>query len=271
MNTTQVAKDVNTVSTFISREDVSDINTAEPVDCIILCVSSVLHSAETVFKAVQARPHLMKTLVLCGGIGHSTKYIHEAVARHPRFKDAAAEIQGLPEAQVLNVLWTRFFTSPALKDRGPRVLLEDRSITCATNAIEARKVLERSGVDLPGSVIVVQDPTMVRRTVACFDKVYADTTPKAPRFVGCPIFVPLVRLAQDGARLEYDLPAGWSAGDMWNMDRFLELVMGEVPRMRDDDKGYGPNGKGHIVHVDIPDEVEQAWTRLINAVPHRRY
>jgi hypothetical protein len=38
--------------------------------------------------------------------------------------------------------------------------------------------------------------------------------------------------------------------------------MGEIPRLRDDKEGYGPRGKGFIVHVDIPDEVEEAWRRV---------
>ncbi|GME32425.1 uncharacterized protein LTHEOB_7736 [Neofusicoccum parvum] len=268
MDITEVTQDVNAISTFISREDIPDISKAEPVDCIILCVCSVLHSAETVFTALQARPGLTKTLVLCGGIGHSTRYIYEAVAQHPKFKEIAADVQGLPEAQVLHVLFNRFFASPSLTASGPRILLEDRSTTCATNATEARRLLESHGIAAPTSVLVVQDPTMSRRTVACFDKVYSDVF-NPPRFVGCPIFVPLVRPGRDG-ELAYDVPAV-DPDSMWNTDRFLELVMGEVPRLRDDERGYGPSGKGHIVHVDIPLDVERAWTRLHSAIPHRRY
>lgn len=46
------------------------------------------------------------------------------------------------------------------------------------------------------------------------------------------------------------------------MDRFLELILGEVPRLRDDKHGYGPEGKGFIPHVDIPNQVEQSWELL---------
>ena len=45
---------------------------------------------------------------------------------------------------------------------------------------------------------------------------------------------------------------------MWNMDRYLELLMGEIPRLRDDRQGYGPNGQGFIAHVDIPESVQKA-------------
>ena len=35
-----------------------------------------------------------------------------------------------------------------------------------------------------------------------------------------------------------------------------------VQRLSDNEDGYGPEGKGYIVHVDIPDEVEKAFMDL---------
>lgn len=43
------------------------------------------------------------------------------------------------------------------------------------------------------------------------------------------------------------------------MDRYITLLMGEIPRLSDNTEGYGPNGKGYIAHVDIPAEVEKAF------------
>lgn len=261
--------DINTVSRFISQEDIPDLRKIEPVDTIILCVCSVLLSSETVFEAIRERPGITKTLVLCGGIGHSTTFIYEAVARHPRFKSIAPEIQGLPEAQVLLAIFDRFFAPGFTAGQPPpRILAEDRSVTCHTNASETRKLLEANGVATPASVVVVQDPTMVRRTVACFDRVYEDL-PSPPKFVGCPIFVPLVGPGGSDDKLVYTAP-DIAPELMWGMDRFLDLVMGEHPRLRDDKNGYGPNGNDTIVHVDIPTEVEEAWKRLSETVKSRR-
>ena len=261
-------ENVNTVSRFISQEDIPDLRKIEPVDTVVLCVCSVLLSSETVFEIIKERPGITKTLVLCGGIGHSTKLIYEAVARHPRFKFIAPEIQGLPEAQVLRAIFDHFF-APGLPagQPAPRILVEDRSTTCHTNAGETRKLLEVSGVPTPKSVVVVQDPTMVRRTVACFEKVYDDMA-SSPRFIGCPIFVPLVGQVGDG-KLVYTAP-DIAPELMWDMDRFLNLVMGEYPRLTDDENGYGPKGNGTIVHVDIPPEVEEAWKRLSEKVTNSR-
>ena len=51
---------------------------------------------------------------------------------------------------------------------------------------------------------------------------------------------------------------------MWQPKRYIDLLMGEIPRLRDDADGYGPNGRGFIAHVDIPSEVEAAFAELRN-------
>jgi hypothetical protein len=52
------------------------------------------------------------------------------------------------------------------------------------------------------------------------------------------------------------------AEDLWEMNRFCELLVGEVARLRDDESGYGPRGKGFIGHVDVPEEVVKAAERV---------
>lgn len=260
--------DINTVSRFISQEDIPDLRKIEPVDTIILCVCSVLLSSETVFEIIRERPGITKTLVLCGGIGHSTTFIYDAVARHPRFQSIAPDIQGLPEAQVLLTIFNRFFAPGfTAEEPQPRILAEDRSVTCHTNASETRKLLEANDVPTPRTAVVVQDPTMVRRTVACFERVYEDLA-NPPKFFGYPVFVPLVGPGNND-KLVYTAP-NISLELMWDMNRFLDLVIGEYPRLRDDENGYGPNGNHTIVHVDIPPEVEEAWKRLSEKFTNRR-
>ena len=46
------------------------------------------------------------------------------------------------------------------------------------------------------------------------------------------------------------------------MERYVTLLMGEIPRLSDDSRGYGPRGKGYIAHVDIPREVRSAFDSL---------
>lgn len=81
---------------------------------------------------------------------------------------------------------------------------------------------------------------------------------QSPTVRGLPGIVPLVSTDAD-VQLVFTAP-NITQGQMWPMKRYLELVMGEIPRMRDDSNGYGPRGKGIIPHVDIPAEVEQAYS-----------
>jgi hypothetical protein len=36
------------------------------------------------------------------------------------------------------------------------------------------------------------------------------------------------------------------------MERFISLLMGEVQRLRNDEQGYGPRGKGFFAEVILP-------------------
>ncbi|EOD52642.1 hypothetical protein BKCO1_16000142 [Neofusicoccum parvum] len=258
--------DVNTIAAFLAAEDVADLRHAEPVDCLVFCVSAVLHSADVLFSALEARPDLTKTLVICGGIGHSTPYLYDAISRHARYQEIYPAMSGLPEARVLMAVFDRFYDSAAVRRAGVTVLVEDRSTNCGANATETRDLLARHHIQTPRTLLVVQDPTMVRRTVASFQKAY-EHAGGAPRILGCPTFVPQTQRA--GADIAYCTPQVDPAA-LWQLPRFLDLLLGEVPRLRDDGGGYGPAGKGFIVHVDVPAAVEQAWARVCERVARGR-
>ncbi len=49
---------------------------------------------------------------------------------------------------------------------------------------------------------------------------------------------------------------------MWTVDWYVNLLMGEIPRLTDNDAGCAPNGKNYIAHDDIPPEVQAAFERL---------
>ncbi|KAK2758576.1 DUF218 domain protein [Colletotrichum kahawae] len=314
----KAADAVNVLSRFLSDERIDGVSglnhffeslptcqpqnvtlAAPPTDAIVFCASSVLALADVIFSAFQRReisgnPELEQkidldgrntVLVLCGGIGHSTPFLYDAVARHPIYNVIAEEVQGKPEARVLQLIAERWFGIQALEagseaamvlpnDRDKcLVVVEDRSTNCGANASESKKVLDACGITSPRSIIVVQDPTMSKRTVATFEKTYAINSEGAPHITSWPTFTPKVHVksgvAEEGnhdplALLQYfgRQRRGITSDGLWDMRRFVDLLMGEVPRLRDDANGYGPNGKGFLVHVDIPEEVESAWTYL---------
>lgn len=55
--------------------------------------------------------------------------------------------------------------------------------------------------------------------------------------------------------------------EMWDINRYISLLMGEIPRLSDDVNGYGPKGKDFIAHVEIPQEVRGAFDELSRTYP----
>ena len=259
MATSRTATDINLIARFLAHEQIQDLSQVPPTDCIVLCGSAILHCAETVFSALEKNPNLARTLVICGGIGHSTKYLYRAVAQNPRYAVLLSEIQDLPESRVLNTIFERFYDAAHIARAGCTIIIEDQSTNCGANAIETRRILEAESIPTPKSFIIVQDPTMSIRTLAAFRKTYEGTSPP-PGFMACPTFVPEVGMLE--GKLEYVTAGGVDGAGLWELGRFCDLVVGEIPRLRDDLRGYGPKGRGFIDHVEIPGGVEEAWRRL---------
>ncbi|KAM0199995.1 hypothetical protein ACHAPI_003097 [Fusarium lateritium] len=307
-NAIQAADAANAISEFIAHEQVrslTDLRSAlfkfsdsarnksldsnlDPVGVVVLCASAVLYTAETVMsmvsELVETTQYGNVVLVLCGGIGHSTQLMHDALAQYPEYCQISNQVHGQPEARILEAIAKQFFHLAVEKNaqvltegiaQGQRltVLVEDTSTNCALNAVNTRKVLDAYGCTSPASIVVAQDPTMCRRTVAAFEQVYADKTDKRPVLASWPTFIPRVvrrdfvpsdQTSALASCLRYDVD-GWKdnrSNGLWNMDRFMSLLIGEIPRMRDNKNGYGPRGKGSIAHVEIPSKVEKAWETL---------
>ena len=55
---------------------------------------------------------------------------------------------------------------------------------------------------------------------------------------------------------------------VWSVRRFTALILGEMCRLHDDEHGYGPRGADFIDHVDIPNDVMDAYHRLAVAHPY---
>lgn len=163
----------------------------------------------------------------------------------------------------------RFHDLEGVEKRGCKVLVEEKSTNCFLNAVESRRVLEEGKVDVRGwkTCVVMQDSTMARRTKMSFEAVFGDLECVIYSYPG---FVPAVRGGADGFEFEVEHGSGVGQEALWGKQRFLDLVLGEIPRLRDDEKGYGPKGTGSIAHVDIPMGVEEAWGRLREVVVSNR-
>jgi len=218
-------------STWLARRD--------PVvvpDTVVLCGSAVLRSLDVTAELL--RVHRRARLVVTGGRGHSRAAMYVAVRRWVPTDD------GRSEAAVLaSLLVAAHGVDPA------RITLEEESTHCGENADLTAPLLP------DGQVVIVQDPTMQRRTHESFRRAL---TGRAVRLASRAPFVPLVR--PDGG---YD-----DTGDRaWDLDRFVDLVVGELRRLTDDESGYGPRGTGFIGHVDLPPAVADAGRVLARAFP----
>lgn len=201
----------------------------------------------TVDAACQLAAASEARLVITGGIGHSTTFLYAAVARHSRYHTLPTT--GLAEATILADIAHQFWQIPR-----ERILCETASGNCGENARFTRTLLETQGIARPRGVLI-QDPTMQRRTMATFARVWRDIG-GAENWRSWPGFVPVLEQGKDGAVFAGNLEG------LWAVDRYLSLLIGELPRLRDDASGYGPQGRDFIEHVEIPPGVDAAWRIL---------
>ena len=254
----EFSADLNLVASFLALRDFARGDRdglrralgADTADVLVLLGNSVLATAENAFEAIEAG--LAQRLLIAGGRGHSTHYLQETLRNDPRY--AAYASDGKSEAEMLGAIATEFWhLAPE------RLLLETVSTNCAENARLTLQLLQKRGMNA-GTFILMQDPSMQRRTDAGFRKVWRDAGQHAV-FANDPTFVPLL-MVHNGQLRFAERVAG-----CWTLKRFVSLVMGELPRLRDDASGYGPMGRGHIEHVEIPEVISAAQARMVRFYP----
>lgn len=224
--------DEDVIARYLARRDPVD----HPVELIVLMGSAVLESVEV---AAEAYRVCSAPILVSGGIGHSTQYLDDAVRR--RGPDLAT---GRPESHVFRDLLLRYGV-PAKE-----VSVEDQSTNCGENAEFTRRI-----ISTPQTLLLIQDPTMQRRTHACFERSFAD--------------LPGTTLRSHAPLIPWIGPdrvsAGPDAPEIWTLDRFRSLILGEIHRLSPD--VYGPQGRNFIDHIDVPAEVLAAYNRLVAAYP----
>ena len=189
------------------------------------------------------KEELAPWLLFCGGTGHSTELLRGRMEADERYRECRREGS---EAELYVQIAVRIHKIPR-----DRIVLDTTSSNCGENAENGRKKLEERGIPME-RLILMQDPLMQRRSCMSLKK----ALPESSRILSYAPFLPCK-----------DAEAG-----IWGRERFLELLLGEVRRLRDDEKGYGPRGAGFIGHVDIPEAVEEAfeWLYETETGAHRR-
>lgn len=247
----KIARSINVLGEFCGCRDVEQLTRKallpvlgeEQADVMVLFGGSILSGADVLAQAM--RGGAAKKYVIVGGEGHTTEALRQRV--HREYPDV--ETAGLPEAEV--------FARALMRQYGLAVdLLECKSTNCGNNITYLLDLLRENGVSF-GSIILTQDASMQRRMAAGLRKFAPDV-----RIVNYASYRAQV-VVRDGA-LAFVQPIR----GMWDMERYISLLLGEIPRLTDDEQGYGPRGKGFIAHVDVPEDVRAAFDCLRGRYAH---
>jgi uncharacterized SAM-binding protein YcdF (DUF218 family) len=230
----------NRVGEWLAQNDFSTPPVNVDADLVVLAGNAVMPTIDAACRLAAEN----RTLLISGGIGHSTTFLYAAVARHPRYN--TLRTTGLAEATILADIAHQFWTIPH-----ERIVVEDRSTNCGENARFTREIMAQRDIH-SHSAIVVQDPTMQRRTMATFAHVWQGDA-NAPLWHSYPGYLPVLKNGDAGLTFTEEADA------VWPVERYLSLLLGELPRIMDDENGYGPRGKGFIAHVEMPADVMNAW------------
>ena len=108
------------------------------------------------------------------------------------------------------------------------------------------------GRNLPREkVLIMQDPTMQLRSYLTFMNQWESVL-----FSHTPV-VPLIDSDSETFRYKSNDLEG-----LWPEDRLISLILGEMYRIEDNETGYGPRGKNFIAHIDLPEDVREAYYLL---------
>ena len=241
-----IAKNINILGGFCGKRDVSELTQKQlqdtcgitQADVMVLFGGSILCGGTVLAQAMKNR--VAKTYVIVGGAGHTTETLRKKM--HKEFPEI--ETDELPEAQVF---------AGYLKHRyGLEAdFLECESTNCGNNITYLLDLLKKQGISFK-SIILSQDATMQRRMEAGLRKYVEDEV----QIINYAVYA--AKVTERNHVLTYEKKI-WG---MWDMERYVSLLLGEIPRLTDDENGYGPAGKDFIAHVDIPDRVKQAFDAL---------
>ncbi|MFE8049557.1 YdcF family protein [Brenneria goodwinii] len=238
---------VNVIASWLAIDDFSSRRDDLIADAIILTGNAVLTTIDGACSLAQAYGI---PLIISGGIGHSTALLAAAIEKHPRYREIDTS-DTRSEAQLFHDIATRFWNLP-----DEQILMENASRNTGENARFTRDLLEKISLE-PRNIILIQDPLLQRRAYATFCHTWSDSANR-PEFFNWPTYIPSLVNTADGVRFSGDINYG-----LWEVDRFISLLLGEIPRLRDDAQGYGPKGKNYLCHVDIPKPIEAAWQSIM--------
>ena len=245
-----LAEAANTLTRFLGIRDLPKLRRSllqgkygiDQADVMILFGGTIPFGCDVA--AAAWKRHLARHMMIVGGIGHTTQSLRDKFrARYPQM-----ETTGKPEAEIIADYLSR---EHGIHD----ILLETKSTNCGNNVTYALAKLRDSGIAAK-TILIMQESSMQRRMAAGFYKELGDSSDTI--IINYAPYLP--RLAVVNNSLSF-VRQYWG---LWDINHYITLLLGDISRLRDDENGYGPKGKGFIPHVDIPPEVEKAF-QLLNS------
>lgn len=241
----RLAQAINILGRFCGKRDIPELSHRclqaflgqAQVDVMVLFGASILCGGDLMAQAMEEG--IAKTYLIVGGAGHTTETLRQLVHREYPQIETAEE----PEAVVFQRYLQTVYGCEA-------DYLETRSTNCGNNITNLLALLEEKQIP-HSSILLCQDATMQCRMDAGLRK-----------------YAPQVRIVNYAAYAATVVPSGAGLSiqgrihGMWDLERYVHLLMGEIPRLSDTETGYGPRGKGFIAHVEIPEEVHTAFLLL---------
>lgn len=248
MDLYKIAENINVLSDFLGKRDINTLSSnaleekyqVSQVDMLILFGGSIPYGCDVVGKAILN--NIAQNFMIVGGEGHTTESLRQAI------NNAYPEIvtKGKMEADVMSEYIRQKYDVD-------KILIERNSTNCGNNVTYALDVMKQNKL-FPNNIIIVQDSTMQCRMDAGFRKYLQSSKVEVINFASYK-----VRVEVKSEKLVIEPSDIWG---MWNIERYISLLMGEIPRLLDDADGYGPNGKKYIAHVDVPVNVLKAFEEL---------
>ena len=228
------------LSDYLAAADDGEWEKGKAPDALVLFGGSSLQGAWTL-KALKDHFKDAK-IILVGGYGHTTCFLEEQMKQI---------LKKWPDTDIREAV---LFDQYIQEQFGLKAdFLECCSTNCGNNVTYLLELLKRH---LPQAcrLAIIQDPSMQRRMKAVFAK-------EAPgmELISVPAIRPEFEVSEGSIRFKEQTLGQWS------LEKYAQLLCGEIPRLRNDENGYGPNGKGFIAAVKIPDEIEDAWNTVMQS------
>lgn len=244
----EIAKCINILGEFCGKRDIPYLNREElkkkygiyQADVMVLFGGSIICGGDVLAKAM--KDDIAKKYIIVGGAGHTTETLRVKLKKEL----PSLETQGLTEAEIFtNYIKYKYDLVPDL--------LEVNSTNCGNNITYLLELLKENNIQFK-NIILVQDATMQHRMEAVLRKYI-------------PYDITIINFASYDAKVvvqDNELTYENHIFGMWDIERYITLLMGEIPRLCDNVNGYGPKGKNFIEHVHIPNEVHNAFLDLKN-------